>query len=124
MRLAVSAAGTGADAALDLHFGRCANFVIYDAGTGTYTDISNPACGMGSGAGIRAAQAVVNQGVDVVITGSLGPNASRVLRAAGVKCYTATKGKVKEAVEAYKNGLLAIVGTPGRTQGRGQGRSR
>ncbi|RJX21464.1 MAG: dinitrogenase iron-molybdenum cofactor biosynthesis protein [Ammonifex sp.] len=123
MKLAVSASGTGAEAALDLHFGRCAHFVIYDAETGSYTDILNPARGTGSGAGIRAAQAVVGEGVRVVITGSVGPNASRVLRAAGVKCYAGTKGKVKDAVEAYKNGLLTFVEAPvqGRTQGRGRG---
>ncbi|MEW6173797.1 MAG: NifB/NifX family molybdenum-iron cluster-binding protein [Bacillota bacterium] len=110
MKVAISASATGANAELDPHFGRCAYFVLYDSDNGRYESIPNPARTEGSGAGIRAAQTVIDQGVGVVITGSLGPNASKVLEAAGIECYAGTGNVVKESVSAFENGLLAKAG--------------
>jgi len=70
----------------------------------------NEAIAAPGGAGIQAAQTVVNKGVDVLISGNIGPNAFQVLSAAGVKIVTGAYGTVKEAVEMYKNGKLSETG--------------
>ncbi|MGQ9496718.1 MAG: NifB/NifX family molybdenum-iron cluster-binding protein [Desulfotomaculales bacterium] len=128
MKLVVSAAGTGPDAQVDPRFGRCSHFVVYDTDTGTYEAMPNAAAAAAGGSGIQAAQAVVNAGAKAVLTGNIGPNAFRVLEAAGVKCYTGAGGTVKDAVAAYQAGKLTLAGAatamPHAGMGRGAGRGR
>jgi predicted Fe-Mo cluster-binding NifX family protein len=68
--------------------------------------MANEAITAPGGAGIQAAQVVVNKGVSVVISGNIGPNAFQVLSTAGVKIATGAYGTVQEAVEMYKRGGL------------------
>jgi len=53
---------------------------------------------------------MVNKGVDVVISGNIGPNAFQVLSTAGVKIATGAYGTVQEATEMYKSGKLGETG--------------
>ena len=64
----------------------------------------NPAMNQGGGAGIQAAQFVVEHGAQAVLTGNLGPNAFSVLEAAGIPGYLVPEGTVRQAVEAFKAG--------------------
>jgi predicted Fe-Mo cluster-binding NifX family protein len=66
--------------------------------------------GAAGGAGIQAAQFVVERGAKAVISGNVGPNAFGVLQAAGVPVYTFGGGTVRQAVEAYKAGKLSSAG--------------
>jgi predicted Fe-Mo cluster-binding NifX family protein len=75
-----------------------------------------------SGAGIAAAQELVNRGIKTVLTGSFGPNASSVLSRAGIEMMTGAEGIVKEALEDYKNGELAIAPSIPINQNYGYGR--
>ena len=79
----------------------------------------------GGGAGIQAAQYVIGQGVQSVVTGNVGPNAFGVFRAAGVPVYLFRSGTVRQAVEAHKSGqLTAASGASGPAHAgmrRGQG---
>jgi predicted Fe-Mo cluster-binding NifX family protein len=82
------------------------------------------------GAGIQAAQTLTKKGVDVLITGNVGPNAFQALSAAGIKIVTGASGTVREVVEKYKRGELSETGAPtvkghfGMGIGRGSGRGR
>jgi predicted Fe-Mo cluster-binding NifX family protein len=64
------------------------------------------------GAGIQAAQTLTKKGVDVLITGNVGPNAFQVLKSAGVKMVVGVNGTVREVVEKYKRGELKETGAP------------
>jgi predicted Fe-Mo cluster-binding NifX family protein len=72
--------------------------------------MANEAIAAPGGAGIQAAQTMVNKGVDVVISGNIGPNAFQVLSTAGVKIATGAYGTVQEAAEMYKSGKLGETG--------------
>ncbi len=139
MKIAISSTGPGLDAQVDPRFGRCRCFVVVDPETKEFEVLDNEAALLSGGAGIQAAQMVANAGVDVVITGSLGPNATNVLAAANLKVYLGAAGTVHEALQKYKDGRLQeasglSVGAPsgpvafgrgagiGRGMGRGMGR--
>ncbi|MEW5763079.1 MAG: NifB/NifX family molybdenum-iron cluster-binding protein [Bacillota bacterium] len=128
MKVLVSASGREPEARVDPRFGRCPYFVIYDTATGAYEALPNLAAAAAGGSGIQAAQAAVNAGVEAVLTGQIGPNAFRVLAAAGVRCYTGAGGTVKEAVAAYQAGKLTLTAAatagPHAGMGRGSGAGR
>jgi len=106
MRIAISSTGPDLDAEVDPRFGRCECFVIVDSETKEFEVLDNQAGMKSGGAGIQAAQMVVNSGVNSVITGNLGPNAADTLAAAGLKTYLGVSGTVREALQQYKSGQL------------------
>lgn len=110
MKAVVSAQGETLDAAASPVFGRCPTYLIVDTETMEFSAVANPAMSQGGGAGIQAAQFVVNHGAQAVLTGNLGPNAFDVLQAAGVPGYLVQAGTVRQAVEAYKAGRLQPMG--------------
>ncbi len=133
MKICVTAAGQGLDAAIDPRFGRCQYFTVVDTDTMEYESIDNASIGASGGAGIQAGQFIAGKGVEVVLTGNVGPNAYDTLEAAGISIITGVAGKVRDAVEGYKNGRLkpstsgpsvkAHFGM-GRGMGRGMGMGR
>lgn len=137
MKIVVTSTGTDLDATLSPVFGRCPNYVFVDTETMKYETVPNEAAGAAGGAGIQAAQFVVQKGAQAVVTGNVGPNAFGVLRAAGVSIYLSAGAEtVRQVVESFKEGKLQAVadanvpghfgtrGGMGRGGGRGMGRGR
>jgi len=130
LKVAVSATGPSLDASVDPRFGRCAYFVIVDTDTMQFEAIPNSAQYAGGGAGIQAAQTVASKGVQVVLTGNVGPNAYQALTSAGIQIVTGAYGTVREAVRKYKSGELRSTSAPtapmhyGTGGGYGVGRGR
>jgi len=134
MRIVVSAQGENLDALASPVFGRCSIYVFVDTETMEFEAVPNPAMSQGGGAGIQAAQFVVERGAQAVLTGNLGPNAFDVLQAAGIPGYLVPEGTVGQAVEAFKANRLQSMeganvaahagmgGGMGRSMGRGMGR--
>jgi predicted Fe-Mo cluster-binding NifX family protein len=106
MKIAISSTGPGADDQVDLRFGRCLYFLLVDDITDKFEFIDNEAAALGGGAGLQAAQTVVEAGVEAVITGNIGPNAINVLKAAGIKAYHCGPGTVRKALQKYQDGSL------------------
>ena len=109
MKIAVSATEGSLDADVDLRFGRCPYYAIFeieDKKIKNQEFIENTAGQEMRGAGITAAQMVANKKVEVVITGNIGPNAFNVLSGIGIKIITGVSGNVKDAIEKYLKGEL------------------
>ncbi len=106
MKIVVTSDGPDLEAPASPVFGRCSTYIFVDTDTMEFEAISNPAMSAPGGAGIQAAQFVVEQGAQAMLTGNVGPNAYNVFQAAGVPIYLLTGGTVREAVEAYKAGRL------------------
>lgn len=104
MKIAISATGPSLDAEVDPRFGRCQYFLIIDPDTMEFEAIDNTNKMASGGAGIASAQAVAQKGVQVVLTGNCGPNASQTLSGAGVQVITGVFGKIKDVVEGHKSG--------------------
>lgn len=65
-------------------FARAPFFLLYDTVTGESRSLDNPAAQADSGAGLQAAQFVVDSGAEVLITVRCGENAAKVFQAAGI----------------------------------------
>jgi predicted Fe-Mo cluster-binding NifX family protein len=138
MKVVVTANGRDLDAPVSPIFGRCPAYILVDTETMQFEAIDNPALSAGGGAGIQAAQFVIERGAQAVLTGNVGPNAFGVFQAASVPVCLIEGGTVREAIEAYKAGKLQpLVGANvlahsgmrggmgrGRGMGRGGGRGR
>jgi predicted Fe-Mo cluster-binding NifX family protein len=119
MKIAVSATAPHLDAELDPRLGRCQYFLIVDTESMEFEAIENPAIMAPGGAGIQAAQLIVEKGVQAVITGNCGPNAFQVLSAAGVPVLVGASGSVRDVVEAYKKGRLSPIAAASTGPGAG-----
>ena len=133
MKICVTATAGNLDATVDPRFGRSQYFVVVDSETMELEAFDNPAASASGGAGIKAAQIIVNKGIEVLITGHIGPNAFPILSSAGIKVITGAIGTVADAIEQYKSGTLqeasgstapAHAGMGGGRGGRGQGTGR
>jgi predicted Fe-Mo cluster-binding NifX family protein len=113
MKIVITAEGKEPGSALDGRFGRCGYFVFYDTDVKQVVEVlENPSAQAAGGAGIQAAQLVVNRGAQAVLTGNVGPNAVDVLNKAGVKIHTGLSGTVQEAVDKFLAGNLASSSGP------------
>jgi predicted Fe-Mo cluster-binding NifX family protein len=129
MRIAVTANGADLDAPISPIFGRCSTYIFVDTETMQFEVVDNPALSAPGGAGIQAAQFVIERGAQAVVTGNVGPNAFGVFRSADVPVFLLGSGIVRDAVETYKKGLLqstggANVAAHSGTRGGGMGRGR
>jgi len=107
MKVAVSSTGSDLDAQVDPRFGRCAYFLIVNPDDMTFEAFGNESISLGGGAGIQSGQFIASKGANVVVTGNVGPNASRTLNAAGVDVIVGVSGPIREAIERYKRGELS-----------------
>ncbi len=108
MKILVTASSEDLNGPVDPRFGRAAYYVIFDSENPDAVQIiPNPNAASPSGAGIAAAQYVASQGVNIVVSGSFGPNASSVLSGAGIQMVSAPSGmSVREAYEMALQGKL------------------
>lgn len=108
MKICVSSQGASAESIVDQRFGRAAYFVVYDTESGEFESIDNSGAQAVGGAGVKTGQMVSESGVDVVLTGNVGPNAHQVLSAANIDVITGIGGSVKEVVDRYLTGEYKI----------------
>jgi len=112
MKVAISSKGIDLESQVDPRFGRSQYFIIVDPAIRAFEVVNNEAAALSGGAGIQAAQTVVNAGADTVVTGSLGPNSTNALMAAGLKVYLGASGTVRESLEQLKEGRLHEASKP------------
>ena len=115
MKICVTSIGREVTDQVDPRFGRSAYFILaeIDGNVHEVKDIiPNDSVVVSGGAGIRTAQNIVKQGVKVVISGAVGPNASQVLTSAGIDFFTAIPGSVNDNIEAFKEGKLLKMDGP------------
>ena len=109
MNIAITAKGETLESEVDPRFGRAAKFIIYDTETGEFAAMDNAQnLNAAQGAGIQAAQNVINTGSKALLTGHCGPKAFRTLTAGEVTVYANIEGTVKEAIEKFKAGKLEV----------------
>ena len=109
MKLIVPVENKSLDAPVCPSFGRTPLYVLFDTENGNHEFLDNAAAASQGGAGIKAAQMLVDSGAAAIITYRCGENAAQVLNAAGVKMYKAQDGSVKDNIAAFKEGKLSLL---------------
>lgn len=90
-------------------FGRTEYFLIYDMENKTAEYIDNSAAASQGGAGIKAAQTVVDQNVEALLTPQCGENAARVMQPNGIRIYKTQGGFAEGNIEAFEKGTLSLI---------------
>ncbi len=79
MKIAISSTGPDLDSQVDPRFGRCEYFLIVELDDMSFEALDNTSAASEGGAGIQSAKLVVDKGARAVVTGSVGPNAAKIL---------------------------------------------
>ena len=88
-------------------FARAPYFMVCDGNEGAVEIIENPAAEAEGGAGLKAAQFVLDSGADTVITVRCGENAGNVFKAAEIKVYKSQVEDARENVKLLKEEKLS-----------------
>ena len=113
MKIVISATGKTNESLLDKRFGRCEYFQIHDTKTGEVKFLENIGQNASGGAGIAASNQLIDEKVDVIITGNLGPNAFELIEKAGIKAYKCESLAVSEVLQRYNKGELEEINMSG-----------
>jgi len=101
MKLMIPAEKNSMDEEMSLSFGRASGFILYDTDAGTDSFIENPGKDNQGGAGIKAAQAVIDSGAEVLLSPHCGTNAADVLKKTDIRVFSSRPGTVRGNVELF-----------------------
>lgn len=123
MKIALTCIGKEMNDNLDLRFGRCSYFLIFDSSKGVSHTLENKGQSSDGGAGIAAAQQIIDEDVEIVITGSLGPYAYNLMLSSGIKVYASKELPCSQALELFSKGELEEITQAGPSHmGMGSGK--
>ncbi|KGG80452.1 NifB/NifX family molybdenum-iron cluster-binding protein [Caloranaerobacter azorensis] len=112
MKVCFSSEGRNLDSQLDPRFGRCKYFVIVDTKTNDIKVVENEGLVSEHGAGVSAANLVVDEGVDVVVTRNIGPNSMKILTNAKITIYEGKADTINSNLELLKQDKLNEIKEP------------
>lgn len=85
---------------------RAPYYLIKDTESEELTFVENTAANSQGGAGVKAAQLLVDQKVDALLTPRCGQNAAEVLTAAKMEIYKTEYPSARENLEAFQSSSL------------------
>lgn len=110
MRIAFSSEGKELSSKIDPRLGRAKYIVIYDTKNNELEVLDNQEISqLAGGAGVKAAEAIVEKNIDYIVSQNFGPNALKVFKAADIKVAVISGGTVTEAIELIKQGRFNII---------------
>ena len=120
-KICITSLGSDLDSLVDFRFGRAQFFLFLDEKGEIEETVKNAGVQATRGAGVLAAQTLIEKGVGILITGNIGPNALNVLQGTDIKVVSAEQGStIKQAFDDYKKGNLLPLQSQGRAR-RGRG---
>lgn len=112
MIIMISSQGKSIDSQPNPRFGRTSYFIKYDLDKDSWSAFENMAVSQRGGAGVAAAQFLIDHKTNIAISGHFGPNAYQTLNAAGITMQTFNEGdfgSIKDVIEGYKKNQLKEV---------------
>jgi predicted Fe-Mo cluster-binding NifX family protein len=103
MKVCITAQAAGLEAPVEPRFARAPFFVFVDTSTGEVHSVANALCTGHGGVGPRVVEFIAEYGAEALVTGRLGENSDRALRAARIPAYAFTgETTVGEALETFR----------------------
>ncbi len=90
-------------------FGRAPYFLIYDTNTRESDFIDNSAANSQGGAGIKAAQTVVDNRISALLTPRCGQNAADVIKSANIKIYRTINDSIVDNINGFYDNKLDML---------------
>ena len=109
MKIAIPVEDNRIDCNVCVSFGRTPYFLIYDIETKTSTFINNVAAATSGGAGIKAAQIIVDNKAKALLTFRCGENAADVLKTANVEIFKVINSSIQENIDAFISKKLPLL---------------
>ncbi|HPY98937.1 MAG TPA: NifB/NifX family molybdenum-iron cluster-binding protein [Clostridia bacterium] len=109
MKVAVPVTEKSYESNVYASFGRAPYFLIYDTETKKSKFIENSAATSMGGAGIKAAQTIIDNKVNVVLAPRCGQNAAHVIQSADILIYKTVAGSAKDNIDAFVAGKLSLL---------------
>jgi predicted Fe-Mo cluster-binding NifX family protein len=109
MKIAIPADDRSMESSVCQSFGRTPYFLIYDTETKKSIFLENGAASSQGGAGIKAAQTLVDNKVSAVLTPRCGENAAEVIKAANIKIYKTAYESIKANIDAFNKEELVML---------------
>ena len=109
MKIAIPVEGRSMETNICMSFGRAPYFLIYDTDSNEAIFKDNSAAASQGGAGIKAAQIVVDSNVNALVTHRCGENAAEVIKAANIKIYKIAYDSMQKNIEAFLAGTLSLL---------------
>ncbi len=106
MIIAIPSDKESLDSPVCVSFGRAPFYCLYNTETEQSTFVVNSAADSPGGAGIKAAQLLVDSKANVLITIRCGENAAKVLQPANVELLKALNLSIADNIAAYKQNKL------------------
>ncbi len=112
MKIAIPSMGEKMESKIDSRFGRAPYFFIGES-KDDLKAVANKAIAANRGAGVSAAQVIVDEGVGAVIGVNFGPRAFWVLNEAKVELYqVGPELTIAQALEEFLSGKLEKLANP------------
>ncbi len=109
MKIAIPVNGKTMKDGVCASFGRAPYFLIHDTDSKENNFVENIAASSQGGAGIKAAQFVVDNKADILLTPRCGENAAEVLNAGEVKLYKTINESIEDNIKAFNDEELEIL---------------
>jgi predicted Fe-Mo cluster-binding NifX family protein len=90
-------------------FGRAPYFLVYDTESKESNFVDNSAAVSQGGAGIKAAQSLIDSKVNVLLTPRCGENAAEVLSTASIKIYQTIRFSIMDTIDDFQKDKLHVL---------------
>lgn len=109
MKIAIPTKEKHPDSPVSPTFGRANHFMLFDTETGLCQPMDDGAKDSINGAGICAAQNMVDEKINVLIAHNCGMNAYQVLKEEQILVYQAVEGSASENLSKFLDGKLSLM---------------
>ena len=109
MLVAVPVETKDINAAVCPSFGRAPYFLLFNTESRQSEIVDNPGASAQGGAGIKAAQALVDSKADALLTPRCGQNAADVLQAANIALHKSNDGSAAVNITLFTEGKLPVL---------------
>ena len=109
MKIAIPVDDKNLESSVCPSFGRAPYFLFYNTATKEADFLDNGAVASQGGAGIKAAQAIVDHDAKALLTPRCGENAEDVLSKCGITIYKTIAGSAQQNIDAFVADQLVML---------------